>query len=395
MKKCSVLTILLVNLLALFAFVAPAGAAGNRIVFSSDRTGTQEIFTMDEDGSNITQATSLGATSSLASWIPSSNSILFRSNSTGNYDLFTVNSDGTGLTNRTNSPGDESGSLASPNGSHVAYLRDDGGGTFSLNVLNLSDNTTSLVNAGFTGFWWLSETELVIYENQGSGWELYRMNTDGTGKTPLTNDTGNSFFATVSPDGQRIAYFYSDVLGSELRVMDSDGTNQATLTPISDSGISSTVGLPMWSPDSTKLLFLFNDTGSTNPLMRIAVDGSGLNTLGSITGSGLWGPTGENIWYSQPVSGFTELFTADTTGNNAVNLTNSGANNEIFLSAFVFQSGLNDPDPETPPATSIPSKPPVATLAASGTSLATATGSLLILGSILGLRARRTRYFIR
>lgn len=330
-----------------------ASAAGRRIVLSSDRTGHSEIFVMDEDGTNSQQITNLNATSHLASWIPNSSKILFRSNYGGSdFDLFTINADGTGLTNLTNSAADESGGVSSPDGTRIAYLQDAGGGTYSLRVVNLSTLADTQIQSGFTGFWWLSNNKLVMYTQDAGIFQLYTINADGTGKTALTSDPGQSYFASSSPDGQRIAYYYNDGTNPpELRTINADGTGKTTVTNnISDD--NSLAGMPLWSPDGSQILFNYTDSADNLPLMRINANGTGLTTITTVSEGGVWGPGDDTIWYGKEVGGFTELFTADSDGSNAVNVTNSGANNQMFISAFLFEqtSTTTDP-PETPPTT--------------------------------------------
>ena len=72
--------------------------------------------------------------------------------------------------------------------------------------------------------------------------EIYVINTDGTGETPLTNDTVDDDAAAWSPDGRRIAW---ERAGS-IWTMKPDGSDKVDLGPGLD---------PNWSPDGTKLTF--------------------------------------------------------------------------------------------------------------------------------------------
>ncbi|MCA9330850.1 PD40 domain-containing protein [Candidatus Saccharibacteria bacterium] len=391
-----VLLVLTIGLLA-GSLSQHAYAAGQRIVISSDRSGSSEIYIMDQDGTNLQQVTNLGASSHGASWIPGTSKILFRSDyGGGDYDLFTINADGTNLTNLTNSTADESGSTTSPDGSKIAYIQDAGGGNYSLRVMNLTTSADTVVEPSFAGFWWLSNSKLVMYAQDAGVFQLYTINADGTGKTALTSDAGSSYFATASADGQKIVYVYNDSINPpELRSINADGTGQATLTSnISDD--NSVAGLPLWSPDGSQVLFTYSDTGNNFPLMKINANGTGQTTIVSSSAGGVWAPGGASLWYGQSVAGFVELFNSDTDGSGATNVTNSGANNEMFVSAFLFETTITttNPEPENPTDTSSSqTTKSTDTLAETGRSLTAnilATASVLL---ILGALYRHKRHY--
>ena len=60
--------------------------------------------------------------------------------------------------------------------------------------------------------------------------EIFVMNADGSGQTPVTDNDGFEFDSAWSPDGSRIA-FSTDVDGNrEVYLMNVDGTGQTNLT---------------------------------------------------------------------------------------------------------------------------------------------------------------------
>lgn len=83
------------------------------------------------------------------------------------------------------------------------------------------------------------------------GWDVYRMNPDGSGVTALTTEGGNCR-PDWSPDGKRIAYV-SDVADGkgDVWVMDADGGNKVRLSPGDDSYDYN----PAWSPDGAWIVY--------------------------------------------------------------------------------------------------------------------------------------------
>jgi hypothetical protein len=112
---------------------------------------------------------------------------------------------------------------------------------------------------------------------------LYTMNADGSAVAKLTEDSLRMNVPAWSPDGTRIAFS----LGSEVHVINTDGTGRSYLTD--GSG-------PRWSPDGTRILFFKDDH-----LWTIGPDGSGLVQLPNSDGidvvhSGAdWSPDGRFI----------------------------------------------------------------------------------------------------
>jgi tetratricopeptide (TPR) repeat protein len=70
--------------------------AGDRLVFSANRTGAWEIFTVSLLG-DVAQLTSMSSSSGAPSWSPNGAQIAFLSNRDGAFGLFAMNSDGSGL----------------------------------------------------------------------------------------------------------------------------------------------------------------------------------------------------------------------------------------------------------------------------------------------------------
>lgn len=135
--------------------------------------------------------------------------------------------------------------------------------------------------------------------------EIFRINTDGTGRKKLTDNTFSDYNPDWSPDGSKMAFVSNRDTGSgvfQLYVMDADGANVRRLT----NDTSYMDMNPAWSPDGTRIAFTryIATAGPGQPFGRIAVvdaDGSNLVMLagsGGMDASPSWSPDGSRIAFS-------------------------------------------------------------------------------------------------
>ena len=81
---------------------------GSRILFSSDRSGTKELYLMDTAGVNISFVTDLYDSYGGLSWSPDGSQIVFTSERDGNKELYTVAVSGNVITRLTQHPAEDS-----------------------------------------------------------------------------------------------------------------------------------------------------------------------------------------------------------------------------------------------------------------------------------------------
>ena len=103
---------------------------GNQIAFSSDRSGTWEIYKLTLASGEITRLTNTGDTvrQGWPSWSPDGSSIAFEYRGVaGESDIYVMEADGTLAQNITNNPAYDGAPVWSPDGKRIAFAsRRDG-----------------------------------------------------------------------------------------------------------------------------------------------------------------------------------------------------------------------------------------------------------------------------
>ncbi len=148
---------------------------GRSIAFHSTRSGSEEIWICNADGSNPRQLTSMnGPQTGNARWSPDGKTIVFDSRKEGSADLYLINPDGSSLRRLTSDPGFEG---------HASWSRD--------------------------GKW------IYFYSNHTGRRETYKMPAGGGPAIQVTKNGGAS--ALESPDGKWI-YFSKMIEGRGIAI---------------------------------------------------------------------------------------------------------------------------------------------------------------------------------
>lgn len=248
------------------------------IVFSSDRDGNLELYSMEDDGGAQTRLTNDPAADKFPAWSPDGQRIAWTRGS----DLWVMNADGANPVNLSSGIADAVLKPAwTKDGSQLVFVRRKGGhdeiwrmnvgGTGVAPVVTFAAASANAydpaVNAG----------NVVFYSQSG---DLYRVNLDGTGRAPVLTGPTVDEVPDLGNSGKRMAFSRStngatpyDIFTSRL-----DGTDRRNLTAAAAGGAAVNDLHASFSPDDTRLTFV-SFVGGDAEIWRIEADGSGAVAL--------------------------------------------------------------------------------------------------------------------
>lgn len=259
-------------------------------------------------------------------------------------DIWVMGPDGSNPVNITNTPDvSESSPSWSGDGQKIAYTLDIGASNANIWVMNADGSNAQQVtfkDQPDTYAWQgdpsfspdgnkIAFTRHRPFSYMGDQTDIFVINVDGTGESPITNTTPDSIpFDEVepawSPDGSKIAFSgvrfepYIDPLGVltegaqwEILTMNPDGSGEQILSAGAENSeralyLEQDRG-PSWSPDGSRLLFSSESQipSCCNPWQNwlVNADGSGLVNISPDPtindGGAIWSPDGTQILFSR------------------------------------------------------------------------------------------------
>jgi len=268
--------------LAAAAQAAFPGANG-RIAFSSDRSGTQDIWSINPDGSDPVQLTSDPGIETTPAWSPDGLRIAYSRDS----EIWVMNADGSNKVRLTSKPPDANSPAWSPDGTRIAFTSSEVIGAvrrFDVSVMDADGtNVTTLVGGPEDDHTpaWAPHGGRVAFstERYGQTWVML-VDPDGTHVNTFGGARGGLDDPEWSPDAQWIA---ADNGAKILKINTVDRSQRVILSPPADT--ASDFGAA-WSPDGTRIAFESNrDPGTDFEIWTMTSDGSDLVQLTSNTTS--------------------------------------------------------------------------------------------------------------
>lgn len=231
------------------------------VVFVSTRDeGKGEIYSMLDDGTQVTRLTFNAVQEAAPCLSPDGTKITFRRELNPS-NVFVMNVDGSSAIGL--APGKRA--EWSPDGSKLALVAE------SLAVMNSDATGIHRFGVGASYVTWSPDGSKLAYVSNGVGGQslhdIYTINPNGTGAQRITSDQGAKHSLSWSPDGTRLVY----------------STSQAVIVIRVDGGALPTapcVGMDSrWSPDGQRIIFVTNAYDGNEEIYSVRLDGTDLKNM--------------------------------------------------------------------------------------------------------------------
>ena len=176
--------------------------------------------------------------------------IVFASDHDGNQNIYIMNEDGTQQIQLTDTPEAESQPALSPDGSQIVYVRDT-----QLWLMNIVGGGQHFLAHGSQPAWSPSGKQIAFARRVYSpttNTEIFVVRPDGSGENRVTNNSADDTDPTWSPDGAELAFVSNRVTNvGDIYRISSSAVLEPTATRVTFYG-----GVdPAWSPDGNKIAF--------------------------------------------------------------------------------------------------------------------------------------------
>lgn len=203
---------------------------GSRIAFVSQRDGNREIYIMNADGSGQVRLTNNNSVDYSPIFSPDGNQLLFYAivnQDSLSYDIFIMNADGGGqkrlttshtffrpyqlkdntentfdFTPRFSSDGKRivfSAQLGPITDPQIFIVDTSGGNLIQLTELDGQYNVAPFFSP--------DDSRIYFRTHRDNRFQIYSMNSDGTGQMNISNDMGHTYFCDISENGEQMVYY--------------------------------------------------------------------------------------------------------------------------------------------------------------------------------------------
>ena len=243
------------------------------------------VYTMNSDGSDVTQISVGDGDDTGPVWSPDGQKIALVSLRDGNREIYIMDADGQNIANVTRHPADDWTPAWSPDGSRLAFssFRPGSWEIFILETACLSQpdscpnsltQITSDENGNLSPVWSPDGTRFAFNSKANGNWDIYTMSVDGTDIRQVTTALENDLAPAWSPDGTQLAFESNRDGNVEVYVINASGgpaRNVSNVPLADDHG-------PTWSPDGQQLVFYSNREGNWDVFVT-TVDGASVTNL--------------------------------------------------------------------------------------------------------------------
>jgi TolB protein len=244
------------------------------------------IWVMNADTTAKTQITFGNADDDHPAWSPTFKKVVFSTNRRGSYEIFVVNADGTGLSALT-SAANQSMDLYptwAPDGSKIYFSRltpDLATASWRGEIYSVNPNGSGLtkVSNDAASLYFPSVSPdgkkvAVVRLPLGAAWDqarLYTMNPDGTGMAMLTDGWTGDGEPAWSPDGSKVAFTCHEGFPDQRDIctVNADGTDRKYIVMWQGQQAN-----PTFSRDGTRIVFESYGSGN-GMLFSVKPDGTG------------------------------------------------------------------------------------------------------------------------
>jgi TolB protein len=189
--------------------------------------------------------------------------------------------------------------------------------------------------------------KLLYTLQSGGNFDIWTVNADGSGNTPIITDALNDQGGSWSPDGAKIVFRSTRTGAGDIYIANADGTNQVRLTtdPASEAH-------PSFSPDGTRIVFVRGAPDSEIFVMDTDPSTADAQNLTNNTVAELapeWSPDGTRIAYFLDAGNVIAVMNADGSDQHVLDpgLRSNGPQWSPDARRVLFNrsDGMGDADP--------------------------------------------------
>ena len=268
--------------------------------------------------------------------IPRPAHIAFMSDRDGNWEIYLMDPDGSNLFNLTDHPDSDGVPIQVPGQSRLAFASNRDGAGLDLFVMDLeSKHVTNITHTPESNeipiAWSPDGKHLAFAADPGGGAEIFLIQANGEGLLNLTQRDGAQAFDDWSPEPGRFILSAGSGPGIAPLVADLTG---ATLQPLTDGSFPAGGG--RWSPDGKQVAFMgvtgaTPESGSIDIFVTGAAGGEAVNLTQSPANDRFpqWSPDGSRIAFVSDRDGNSEIYVMNSDGSHLTNLTNTPEDESI------------------------------------------------------------------